>query len=244
MSTCFISTSTSYFWRSDVWLPTKRLPGRRSDDDVLGRNCFAVSSAHRTARHTTTAERTLCARNGEEMWLASSETGVMVDWGEGWAGRCSSVPSSVAVMGVGMSLAGASMSAVEGLLWASAGGWPWSGSSWGGGVGCCMGASRAGLALLSWVVCRGPLNSWAVLARDSSGGQVARPVMLSCSTGETMASSGVGIVRSSGAAVSMGRGLLAHAWDESRMEGARLGNRIGTSGLKKAWRREAWLLEG
>jgi hypothetical protein len=39
MSTCWSSTSTSYCWRSDVWLPLKRLPGRSSEDDEFGRNC-------------------------------------------------------------------------------------------------------------------------------------------------------------------------------------------------------------
>jgi hypothetical protein len=43
MSTCLISTSTSYCWRSEVWLPLNRLPGRRSEEDVTGRNCVAVS---------------------------------------------------------------------------------------------------------------------------------------------------------------------------------------------------------
>ena len=44
MSTCLISTSTSYCWRSEVWLPLNRLPGRRSEEDVTGRNCVAVSN--------------------------------------------------------------------------------------------------------------------------------------------------------------------------------------------------------
>lgn len=43
MSTCLISTSTSYCCRSDVWLPLKRLPGRRRDEDELGRNYGLVS---------------------------------------------------------------------------------------------------------------------------------------------------------------------------------------------------------
>lgn len=38
MSTCLISTSTSYCWRSDVWFPLNLLPGRRSDEDELGKN--------------------------------------------------------------------------------------------------------------------------------------------------------------------------------------------------------------
>lgn len=46
MSTCFISTSTSYCWRSEVWVPTKRLPGRRRDEDVLGRNCIGISNVY------------------------------------------------------------------------------------------------------------------------------------------------------------------------------------------------------
>lgn len=50
MSTCLISTSTSYCWRSEVWLPLNRLPGRRRDDEVLGRNydplCQQLGRAH------------------------------------------------------------------------------------------------------------------------------------------------------------------------------------------------------
>lgn len=43
ISTYLISTSTSYCWRSEVWLPLNRLPGRRSDEDELGRNYKVVS---------------------------------------------------------------------------------------------------------------------------------------------------------------------------------------------------------
>jgi hypothetical protein len=110
----------------------------------------------------------------------------------------SSVPSSVAVIGVGMSLLGASMSVLEGLLWVSVGVCARVGESR-GGVGCCIGTSGAELALLSLAEFRASFNSCVVVVRmrDSSGGQVVRPVMLSCSTdGETIvASSGVGIVR-------------------------------------------------
>jgi hypothetical protein len=109
----------------------------------------------------------------------------------------SSVPSSVAVIGVGISLLGASMPVLEGLLWVSAGVCARVGESCGGGVGCCIGTSGAELALLSLAGFRASFNSCVVVVvmRDSSGGQVVRPVMLSCSNGETMASSGVGIVR-------------------------------------------------
>lgn len=154
------------------------------------------------------------------MWLARSETGVMADCGDGCDVRCSSEPSSVAVMGVGMSRAGVSISALEGLLWVSAGIWPCSRESWGGGVGCCMGAWDARLASLLWLDSRSWFNSCAVRERDSSGGQVARPAMLSCSTDGTMASSGVGIVRSSGATVSQGGRLIKHTWDETTIRGA------------------------
>jgi hypothetical protein len=108
----------------------------------------------------------------------------------------SSVPSSVAVIGVGMSLLGASMSVLEGLLWLSAGDCARVGESCGGGVGCCIGTSGVELALLSLAGLCASFNSCVVVLRKSSGGQVVRPVMLSCSTGgETIASSGVGIVR-------------------------------------------------
>lgn len=43
MSTCLISTSTSYCWRSEVWLPLNRLPGRRSEDEETGKNLSLVS---------------------------------------------------------------------------------------------------------------------------------------------------------------------------------------------------------
>ena len=108
--------------------------------------------------------------------------------------RCSSVPSSVAVMGVGMSLFGVSMSAPEGLVWLSAGVCACSGQSWGGGVGSCVGTWATWVALLSWLECRSSFNARPSPLRDSSGGQVVRAFMSSCSTGETMASSGVGMV--------------------------------------------------
>lgn len=89
-------------------------------------------------------------------------------------------------MGVGISLLGASMLVLDILLWISSGAWVGSRELCGEGVGCCMGT-------LGLVV---SFNSWVGIMRASSGGQVVRPAMLSCSTGETMASSsGVGIVR-------------------------------------------------
>jgi hypothetical protein len=110
--------------------------------------------------------------------------------------RCSSVPSSVAVIGVGMSLLGESTSVLDSLVWISSGAWVCSREFCGDGVGCCMGTWGIELALLSWVEPRGSFNSCVVMMRDSSGGQVGRPAMLSCSTGKTMASSsGVGMVR-------------------------------------------------
>lgn len=54
MSTCLISTSTSYCWRSEVWLPLNRLPGRRSEEDVTGRNCVAISN-HRLSHQSAHA---------------------------------------------------------------------------------------------------------------------------------------------------------------------------------------------
>lgn len=147
----------------------------------------------------------------------------MVDCGEACDGRCSSAPSSVAVMGVGMSLAGDSMSAVEGLEWVLGGLWARSEGSWGGGVGCCIGARGAEGALPSWADCGSSLGPWGACVRNSSGGQVARPAMLSCSMDETMASSGVGIVRSSRVGRRVGDetgGLIAHGTrqDETRRD--------------------------
>jgi hypothetical protein len=82
-----------------------------------------------------------------------------------------------------MSLVGASMCGLEGLL------------SCGGGVGSCNGMSMADSTLLAALKSEDWFNPCAVVMRDSSGGQVAREVVLSCSTGETIASSGVGMVR-------------------------------------------------
>lgn len=33
MSTCLISTSTLYTWRSECWVPSNLLPARRKDDE-------------------------------------------------------------------------------------------------------------------------------------------------------------------------------------------------------------------
>jgi hypothetical protein len=113
--------------------------------------------------------------------------------------RCSSVPSSVAVMGVGVSLLGASMRALEGLERVSVCGCVCgcvcAGASCGGGVGSCIGTSIADSTLLAALNAGDWGNSCATVFRDSSGGHVARPAMLSCSTGETITSSGVGMVR-------------------------------------------------
>ena len=73
MSTCFISTSTSYCWRSEVWLPLKRLPGRRSEEDELGRNCVAGQQT------LTCILVVLCA--GCEHILGEQETEQRDGWG-------------------------------------------------------------------------------------------------------------------------------------------------------------------
>lgn len=192
MSTCLISTSTSYCWRSDVWLPLKRLPGRRRDEDVFGRNC----SARQHDYDYRVGVQTLCAGNGNDSWLANSDTGsgALADSGEAWDARCSSPPSSVAVIGVGMSLLGPSMSVLAGLECAPGG----DGDPCGGGVGCCIGTWGADSAWLSAVASPCGCSSLAETMRASSGGQVVRPAMLSCSTGETRASSGVGILHGVG----------------------------------------------
>jgi hypothetical protein len=48
------------------------------------------------------------------------------------------------------------------------------------------------VSLSLWIELGASFNPWM---RDSSGGQVVRLVMLSCSTGDTIASSGVGMMR-------------------------------------------------
>ena len=111
--------------------------------------------------------------------------------------RCSSAPSSVAVMGVGVSLFGASIRALEGLLCESE---PEDGGacaevSCRGGVGSCIGTSMVGPTLLPSLNRGDAFNSFALAMRASSGGHVVREAVLSCSTGEGIASSGVGMVR-------------------------------------------------
>lgn len=69
--------------------------------------------------------------------------GAFAESGDAWDARWSSAPSSVAVIGVGMSLFGASMLALDGLLCVSDG--DCSRVPCGGGVGCCcIGRRRAG----------------------------------------------------------------------------------------------------
>lgn len=138
---------------------------------------------------------------------------MVAESGEAWEVRCSSAPSSVAVMGVGMSLLGDSMSSgLAGLRCGSVGDGATPGSSCGGGVGCCMGTSGAESTVAAAVEDRAAFMSRPVgRMRTSSGGQVERPAMLSCSTGETIASSGVGIVRGVGWGESLGtRELITH----------------------------------
>lgn len=164
--------------------------------------------------------RTLYAGNGDDSWWASRDTGTgaFAESGEAWDVRCSSPPSSVAVMGVGMSLLGASMSVLAGLECASPGDCAWTGDSWGGGVGCCIGTSGADSTLLAAVMLASWFNARVVVMRDSSGGQVVRPAMLSCSETVAIASSGVGIVRGAGCGESLAtKELITHEtkqrWD-------------------------------
>jgi hypothetical protein len=103
----------------------------------------------------------------------------------------------VAVIGVGVSLFGASIRALEGLLCESEfeDGGACAGVSCGGGVGSCIGTSMVGPTLLLSLNCADGFNSCALAMRASSGGHVVREAVLSCSTGEGIASSGVGMVR-------------------------------------------------
>lgn len=97
-----------------------------------------------------------------------------------------------------MSLLGASMLALDGLLCVSTG--DCSRVPCGGGVGCCSIDRRcAGSTSLLALIPRVLLDSWGLEVRASSGGHVARLATLlsCCSTGETTTSSGVGIVWSS-----------------------------------------------
>lgn len=119
--------------------------------------------------------------------------GAVAESGEACEARWSSTLSSIAVIGVGVSLLSASMLALDGLLCVSVG--DCSRVPCGGGVGsCCGGRRRAESTLLLAMLSRASVSPlWAVDVCDSSGGHVAR----SCSAGETT-SSGVGIVRSRG----------------------------------------------
>jgi hypothetical protein len=118
---------------------------------------------------------------------------VIVEVGEICDIRCSSAPSSVLVIGVGISLAGGFMWAPAGLVCVSNDGCACADGSCGGGVGNCIGTSMLDSPLLAALKSGDSFNSCAVVVRSSSGGQVAREVVLSCSTGESIASSGVGM---------------------------------------------------
>ena len=132
MSTCLISTSTSYCWRSEVWLPLNRLPGRRRAEEELGRNCRRGQRATaRDGRGDGVVVRTLCAGKGEDRWLAGC--------GEACSVRCSSAPSSVVVMGVGMSRLGESRASAAILRRACAA----AAKSCAGSAGRCRGALDA-----------------------------------------------------------------------------------------------------
>jgi hypothetical protein len=120
----------------------------------------------------------------------------------------------VLVIGVGISLAGASMWVLAGFMWVSGDGCACAGGSCGGGVGNCIGMSMVDSTLLAELKLSDSFSSCAVMMRNSSGGQVVREVVLSCSTGETIASSGVGMVRWEWlAAITMYK-VVDYTWDE------------------------------
>lgn len=147
------------------------------------------------------------------------------------------------------------MSVLDDLVCASAGVCAGAGDACGGGVGCCMGGDST---LLAAVLLRAPCTSWAVMVRDSSGGQVVRPEMLSCSTGETMASSGVGvgIVRGRGRRRVTGKEGIGYTWDETKIEARGYNERRSVQracvvdmmtwdGFRRVWTvsgSEAWLV--
>ena len=127
--------------------------------------------------------------------------GVVAESGEACEARWSSAVSSVTVIGVGMSLFGSSMLALDGLLCVSVG--DCSRVPCGGGVGSrCVGRRRAGSSTLLLAL----LSLWAVDVCGSSVGHVAR----SCSAGERTTSLGVGIVRSRGARIAIRDLLVTH----------------------------------
>jgi hypothetical protein len=109
--------------------------------------------------------------------------------------RWSSAPSSVAFIGVGVSLFGASVRALEGLICDAGDGDACAGLSCGGGVCSCIGTSMLKSTSLLALNVGVSFSACAVVMRASSGGQVVREAVLSCSTGESIASSGVGMVR-------------------------------------------------
>jgi hypothetical protein len=136
---------------------------------------------------------------------------VIAEVGEVCDVRCSSAPSSVLVIGVGISLEGGSMWVPAGLVCASNDGCACAEGSCGGGVGNCIGTSMLDSPLLAALNSGGSFRSCAAVVYSSSGGQVARDVVLSCSTGEAIASSGVGMVRWSGKRLSQSaRRLVTH----------------------------------
>jgi hypothetical protein len=114
---------------------------------VFGRNCGALLAGRLSALPRTVSNtRTLRDGKGDDKWKVNggdADAGAVVEMGEACDMRCSASPSSIAVMGVGMSLAGSSMSAPEGLPCESDGDGACAGESCGGGVGSCMGTSGA-----------------------------------------------------------------------------------------------------
>lgn len=167
--------------------------GTTSNDNSLAR-----STTH--GRATVVVVRTLWLGNGDAYvlcWVQEAPPGTGADNGT-WALRGSSVASSGALIGVGMSRAGTSV-LVSGLLVRESVGAAISegvSRSPGGGVGCCSGRGNDVSPSLDLSTCGSTVASSGVEMRDSSGGQVARPAReFSCSTGgDSIASSGVGMV--------------------------------------------------
>lgn len=143
--------------------------------------------------------RTLWLGYGDDSWLASNDVAagvvVLAESGELCDARWSSAPSSVVVMGVGVSVTGSSVCAVGGLESeddnSDAGG-----ACGGDGLDCCVEGSGAGVALVLLVTVGESMGSSVEAMRESSGGHVARPALLSCSAGgDPITSSGVGMIQ-------------------------------------------------
>jgi hypothetical protein len=106
MSTCCMSTVTSYSCLSERCIPVNLVPGFKNEDVVLGRNRVIGNGSPRSIVDCDCGKVAHLVGSGDD-----TGSGRLV-------GRCSEsadVPSSTLLTGVGVSLGGSSMSVCVGL---------------------------------------------------------------------------------------------------------------------------------